>query len=67
VRFSLHGRTHLATARAEVVLSAGAIGTPAILQRSGIGDGDRLQSHGIATAQNLPGVGGNLQDHLQIR
>lgn len=67
VRFSVHGQDHVATARAEVILSAGAIGSPAILQRSGIGDGAMLQSHGISTVQHLPGVGGNLQDHLQLR
>jgi choline dehydrogenase len=56
-----------ALARREVVLSTGAIGTPAVLQRSGIGPGPLLQSLGIAPKVVLPGVGGNLQDHLQIR
>ncbi len=51
----------------EVVLSAGAIGSPALLERSGIGDGARLQGLGIDTVADLPGVGENLQDHLQIR
>ncbi|KFC75119.1 Cyclase [Bosea sp. LC85] len=51
----------------EVVLSAGAVGSPAILERSGIGDGERLQALGIETQRHLPGVGENLQDHLQIR
>ncbi|MGO4667906.1 GMC family oxidoreductase [Bosea sp. 2RAB26] len=51
----------------EVVLSAGAVGSPAILERSGIGDGERLQALGIETRRHLPGVGENLQDHLQIR
>jgi choline dehydrogenase len=54
-------------ARREVVLSAGAIGTPHILQLSGIGPGALLQKHGIRIEQDTPGVGANLQDHLQIR
>ena len=51
----------------EVILCAGAIGTPQILQLSGIGPGALLQRHGIAVKHHLPGVGANLQDHLQIR
>ena len=54
-------------ARREVVLSAGAIGSPQILQLSGIGPGALLAKHGIDVALDLPGVGENLQDHLQIR
>ncbi len=50
----------------DVVLAAGAIGTPLILQRSGIGPATLLQQHGIAVLRDLPGVGENLQDHLQI-
>jgi choline dehydrogenase len=50
-----------------VVLSAGAVASPAILLRSGIGPGADLQANGIACTQDLPGVGQNLQDHLQIR
>ena len=56
-----------AQARAEVVLSAGAINSPQILQNSGIGDPAWLQAAGIDTQLALPGVGRNLQDHLQIR
>ncbi len=56
-----------ATSRAEVILCAGSIGSPQILQISGIGPGALLQSHGIAVAHDAPGVGANLQDHLQIR
>jgi choline dehydrogenase len=56
-----------ATATAEVVLSAGSIGTPQILQLSGIGPASLLQQHGIDVLVNSPGVGSNLQDHLQIR
>lgn len=54
-------------ARKEIVLCAGAIGSPGILQRSGIGPRHLLQRLGIGVAQELPGVGGNLQDHLQLR
>jgi choline dehydrogenase len=50
-----------------VVLAAGAVGTPQILQLSGIGPGALLQQHGIAVRADMPGVGDNLQDHLQIR
>ncbi len=56
-----------AHARQEVVLSAGAVNSPQLLQLSGIGPGELLQRHGIAVQHELPGVGANLQDHLQIR
>ena len=56
-----------ATARNEVILCAGAIGSPQILQLSGLGPAPRLQALGIAVQKDLPGVGENLQDHLQIR
>ena len=51
----------------EVILSSGAVGSPALLQHSGIGPGALLQDLGIATVADLPGVGANLQDHLQLR
>lgn len=51
-------------ARARVVLSLGAVNTPALLMRSGIGDPDELRTHGIAPVAELPGVGRNLQDHV---
>jgi choline dehydrogenase len=54
-------------ARREVVLSAGAIGSPHILQLSGIGPGSLLREQGVEVKVDLPGVGANLQDHLQIR
>lgn len=54
-------------ARREVILSAGAINSPQILQLSGIGPGALLCRHGIEVRHDLPGVGENLQDHLQIR
>jgi choline dehydrogenase len=56
-----------ATAKREVVLSAGSIGSTQILQLSGIGPGELLQEHGVPVVHELPGVGANLQDHLQIR
>ena len=55
------------TAATEVILSAGAVASPCILQRSGIGGETQLQNAGIACRSRLDGVGGNLQDHLQIR
>lgn len=51
-------------ARRDVILSAGAIASPLILMRSGIGPGGELQRHGIAVLRDLPGVGANLQDHV---
>ena len=54
-------------AEREVLLCAGAVNSPQILQLSGIGPGDLLQRHGIEVRRDLPGVGANLQDHLQIR
>ena len=54
-------------ARREVILSAGAIGSPQILMLSGIGRGEDLQRHGIEVIKNLDGMGRNLQDHLQAR
>jgi choline dehydrogenase len=54
-------------ARREVVLAAGSIGSPSILQRSGVGPGDVLSEAGVTVRHELPGVGANLHDHLQIR
>jgi choline dehydrogenase len=56
-----------AQASGEVILSAGSIGSPQILQLSGIGPGALLQQHGVKVRHDAPGVGANLQDHLQIR
>ena len=55
------------TANREIILAAGAIGSPQILQLSGIGPGDLLHANGIDVIHDLPGVGENLQDHLQVR
>ncbi len=57
----------LRDAGSSVVMAAGAVGTPLVLQRSGIGAAALLRQHGIAVLHDLPGVGDNLQDHLQIR
>jgi choline dehydrogenase len=67
VSFQMGDKSYTATARIETILSAGAIGSPAILQRSGIGDAALLQSLGIKVNHALAGVGQNLQDHLQLR
>ncbi len=61
------GKQFTAAARAEVILAAGAINTPKLLQHSGIGQPDRLRRLGIDVRHDLPGVGENLQDHLQLR
>ena len=61
------GEIRHAKARGEVILSAGAVASPVILERSGIGDPAILKTHGITPLIELPGVGKNLQDHLQIR
>ncbi len=55
------------SARREVILSAGAVATPPLLERSGIGDGERLRTLGVPVVHHAPGVGENLQDHLQLR
>ncbi|MES2491033.1 MAG: GMC family oxidoreductase N-terminal domain-containing protein [Pseudomonadota bacterium] len=67
VEFVLNGERMLATSRIETVLAAGSIGSPAILQRSGIGAASQLTAMGIPPKADLPGVGANLQDHLQLR
>ncbi|HSF21924.1 MAG TPA: GMC family oxidoreductase N-terminal domain-containing protein [Burkholderiales bacterium] len=66
IEFFLDNEEHFAGARRETILAAGAIGSPQILQLSGIGPGALLQKQGIPVAHELP-VGDNLQDHLQLR
>ena len=61
------GRQQTVTARREIVLCGGAINSPQLLMLSGIGDPDQLSDHGIEVKKALPGVGKNLQDHLQAR
>lgn len=67
IEFVGGGKDWHAEAEKETLLSAGAIGSPQILQLSGIGPAHLLQQHGIASKLDLPGVGENLQDHLQLR
>jgi len=67
VEYQQGGMLRTATARGEVILSAGAIGSPHILQLSGIGPGEVLREHGIDVQHEAPMVGRNLQDHLQLR
>jgi choline dehydrogenase len=67
VEFRAGGDGQVASATREVVLAAGSIGSPQLLQLSGIGPAGLLQSFGIPVVHDLPGVGENLQDHLQIR
>ncbi len=64
VQYIHKGQTLQATATREVILSAGAFGSPQLLMLSGIGPQSQLQAHGIATVHTLPGVGQNLQDHV---
>jgi len=64
VEFVHKGRTRQVEARREVIVSAGAINSPQILQLSGIGDPELLKDFGIEPVTGLPGVGRNLQDHL---
>jgi choline dehydrogenase-like flavoprotein len=67
VRWRQGGAMRSARCRGEIVLAAGAIGSPQILMLSGIGPGEHLREHGIDVLLDRPGVGANLQDHLQLR
>ncbi len=62
-----NGTSARAQARGAVILSGGAVASPQLLELSGVGQGELLQQHGIPARHELPGVGENLQDHLQIR
>ena len=66
VEVLLQGQRQVLRARREVLLSAGALQSPQLLMLSGVGDGTAVQQHGIACVQHLPGVGSNLQDHLDF-
>jgi len=59
-----NGESHTVNARREVILSAGVVNTPQVLMLSGIGPADELARHGIGMVHELPGVGKNLQDHV---
>jgi choline dehydrogenase len=67
VAFTAEGKSRTARAAGEVILSAGAVGTPQLLELSGVGAAHRLRELGIPVVRDLPGVGENLQDHLQLR
>ncbi len=64
VQYLQQGQTHEVHARREVLLSAGAFGSPQLLMLSGVGPAEHLREHGIAVRHALPGVGQNLQDHV---
>src|SRR5450830_133244 len=66
VAYLQSGQPHTARARREVLLCSGAIASPQILQRSGVGPAALLRSVGVPVVLDLPGVGANLQDHLEI-
>jgi choline dehydrogenase len=66
VEFVQNGQRRIARAAREVILCGGAINSPQLLQLSGVGPGDLLRDHGIDVVSDLPGVGGNLQDHYVI-
>lgn len=66
VEYDHDGQRHVATARREVLVSAGPIAAPHLLQRSGIGPGAVLQKAGVTVLHDLPGVGENLQDHSEL-
>jgi len=61
------GQEHRITARSEIILSGGAINSPQLLMLSGIGEAAQLADHGIEVLADMPGVGKNMQDHLQAR
>jgi choline dehydrogenase-like flavoprotein len=67
LRYAQDGVSREARARGEIVLAAGAIGSPQLLEVSGVGAPDRLGAIGVRVTHALPGVGENLQDHLQLR
>ncbi len=67
VRWRKDGEARSARCRGEVILAAGAIGSPQLMLLSGVGPADHLGEHGIAVVADRPGVGANLQDHLQLR
>ncbi len=67
LRYRKNGVMHEVRAAREVILSAGSLQSPQLLQLSGIGPAELLRRHGIGVVHDLPGVGQNLQDHLQFR
>jgi choline dehydrogenase len=67
IRWRQNGTTRSARCRGEVILAAGSLGSTQLLLLSGIGPAEHLRQHGIAVVLDRPGVGSNLQDHLQLR
>ena len=67
VRYSQNGQTRQVLARREVILCAGTLNSPKLLQLSGVGPGPLLQPFGIPVVKDLPGVGENLRDHYTVR
>jgi choline dehydrogenase len=67
IEYRRGGTTHVAKANVEVILSGGAFNSPQLMQLSGLGPAALLRQHGIAVAADIPGVGADLQDHLQVR
>ena len=66
VATSRWGHVETLTARKEVILAASAINSPQLLMLSGVGPAEHLRAHGVEVVANRPGVGGNLQDHLEV-
>jgi choline dehydrogenase len=66
VEYRQHGQTQVARAEREVILAGGAINSPQLLMLSGIGPADHLRQVGVKPVHDLPGVGQNLQDHLEL-
>jgi choline dehydrogenase len=67
VEYRQEGRVRTARARREILVSSGAYNSPQLLQLSGVGPADLLKNHGIDIVLDAPGVGNDLQDHLQVR
>ena len=67
VEYDLRGELTQVYAEKEVLISGGSINSPQLLMLSGIGDAEQLNHHGLPVVQHLPGVGKNLQDHLDLR
>jgi choline dehydrogenase len=67
VVYKQNGMERTARARREMIVSSGAYGSPQLLQLSGVGPADLLKQHGIAVVLDAPGVGNDLQDHMQVR
>jgi len=67
VEYRKDGATHVARAGRELILAGGAFNSPQLMQLSGLGPAELLRGHGIEVVADMPGVGAELQDHLQVR